>query len=140
MQFTFPYLAALLVTSLVALHAAQAEPPRPNIVFILIDDFGYADCGPYGAKDIRTPHIDRLVREGVKFTDFYANAPVCTPTRCGFITGRWQQRVGLEWAMGFSAESFRRQGTEWVPESEIHPRGLPANGPTLPNLPKPGGF
>jgi len=42
----------------------------------------------------------------VKFTDFYANAPVCTPTRCGFITGRWQQRVGFEWAMGFSAEAF----------------------------------
>src|SRR5262249_17965280 len=57
-------------------RAVQADT-RPNIVFILIDDFGYADCGPYGAKDIRTPHIDRLARDGVKFTDFYSNGPVC---------------------------------------------------------------
>ena len=98
-------LCAMLVSSLSADAAS-----KPNIVFVLIDDFGYADSGPYGAKDIRTPHIDRLAREGVKFTDFYANAPVCTPTRCGFITGRWQQRVGFEWALGFSADSFRRRG------------------------------
>ncbi len=131
--------AILLLTSLPTCRAAAA-PARPNIVFILIDDFGYADCGPYGAKDIRTPHIDRLAREGVKFTDFYANAPVCTPTRCGFITGRWQQRVGFEWAMGFSAESFRRQGTEWVRESDIHALGLPTSVPTLPKLLKSAGY
>ena len=101
----------LLLLSLVLLHRSSAAgAEKPNIVFILIDDFGYADSGPYGAKDIRTPNMDRLAREGVKFTDFYANAPVCTPTRCGFITGRWQQRVGFEWAMGFSAEAFRRRG------------------------------
>ncbi|MCC6884095.1 MAG: sulfatase-like hydrolase/transferase, partial [Verrucomicrobiales bacterium] len=62
------------------------EPP--NIVFILVDDMGYADLGAMGATDIRTPNIDRLAAEGVKMTDFYANAPVCSPTRCGFITGR----------------------------------------------------
>jgi arylsulfatase A len=140
MQPSLKHLAALLLAPLVALHTAQAEPPRPNIVFILIDDFGYADCGPYGAKDIRTPHIDRLAREGVKFTDFYANAPVCTPTRCGFITGRWQQRVGLEWAMGFSAESFRRQETEWVRETDIHGLGLPTSVPTLPKMLKATGY
>ena len=116
------------------------EPRRTNIVFILLDDFGYADCGAYGARDIRTPHIDRLAREGVKFTDFYANAPVCTPTRCGFITGRWQQRVGFEWAMGFSAESFRRQGNEWVRETDIHALGLPTSVPTLPKLLKSAGY
>ncbi|MES2693298.1 MAG: sulfatase-like hydrolase/transferase [Verrucomicrobiota bacterium] len=117
-----------------------AAEPRPNIVFILIDDFGYADCGPYGAKDIRTPHIDRLAREGVKFTDFYANAPVCTPTRCGFITGRWQQRVGLEWAFGFSADSFRRKGSEWVREPDMHALGLPTSVPTLPEALKAAGY
>ncbi|MCI0357939.1 MAG: sulfatase-like hydrolase/transferase [Planctomycetaceae bacterium] len=131
---------SLLVLPLAALEAADAPPSKPNIVFILIDDFGYADSGPYGAKDIRTPHMDRLAREGVKFTDFYANAPVCTPTRCGFITGRWQQRVGLEWAMGFSAESFRRRGTEWVRESDIHGLGLPTSVPTLPKMLKAAGY
>ena len=113
----------LLASLVVFCRTFSAEAARPNIVFILIDDFGYADSGPYGAKDIRTPNMDRLAREGVKFTDFYANAPVCTPTRCGFITGRWQQRVGLEWAMGYSAEAFRRQGDAWVPEKDMAPGG-----------------
>lgn len=134
-------LALLMLLSRMAVTAAGADSnPRPNIVFVLIDDFGYADCGAYGAKDIRTPHIDRLAREGVKFTDFYANAPVCTPTRCGFMTGRWQQRVGFEWAMGFSAESFRRKGDDWVPEKDIHSLGLPTSIPTLPKMLKAAGY
>ncbi|MEQ1852402.1 MAG: sulfatase-like hydrolase/transferase [Chthoniobacteraceae bacterium] len=131
----------LLLLSLVLLHRSSAAgAQKPNIVFILIDDFGYADSGPYGAKDIRTPNMDRLAREGVKFTDFYANAPVCTPTRCGFITGRWQQRVGFEWAMGFSAEAFRRHGDAWVPEKDMHSLGLPTSVPTLPKMLKAAGY
>ena len=125
---------------LLACRAEAAAVTRPNIVFVLVDDMGYADLGCYGARDIRTPHIDRLAREGVRFTDFYANAPVCTPTRCGFITGRWQQRVGFEWAMGFSAESFRRKGSEWVKEPDIHALGLPTTVPTLPKLLKAAGY
>lgn len=123
-------------------HAAQpaGNSQRPNIVFILIDDFGYADCGPYGCEDIRTPHIDRLAREGVKFTDFYANAPVCTPTRCGFVTGRWQQRVGFEWAMGFTAESFRMVDGKLVRETDVHGLGLPTTIPTLPKMLKAAGY
>ncbi len=72
---------------------------KPNVIFILVDDLGYADIGSYGARDIRTPHLDRLAREGVRLTDCYSNGPVCTPTRTGFVTGRYQQRVGLEWAI-----------------------------------------
>jgi arylsulfatase A-like enzyme len=68
-------------------------------VLILTDDMGYADLGCYGCKDIRTPNIDRLAREGTRLTDFYSNGPVCTPTRAALMTGRWQQRVGLEWAI-----------------------------------------
>lgn len=135
-------LSLLLLTATAANREAAGDEAkaRPNMVFVLIDDFGYADCGAYGAKDIRTPHIDRLAREGVKFTDFYSNAPVCTPTRCGFMTGRWQQRVGFEWAMGFSAESFRRQGNDWVPEKDIHALGLPTSIPTLPKMLKAAGY
>jgi arylsulfatase A-like enzyme len=73
---------------------------RPNVVFILADDLGYGDLGVYGARDIRTPALDRLARAGVRFTHGYSNGPVCTPTRAAFITGRYQQRVGLEWATG----------------------------------------
>lgn len=80
--------------------AKATASPRPNLVFILADDLGYADVGCYGAADIKTPNLDRLAKEGVRLTQFYANGPVCTPTRCGFMTGRYQQRVGgLEWAI-----------------------------------------
>ena len=83
--------------------------PRPNVLLILIDDMGYADIGCFGAKDIRTPNIDRLAREGVKLTDCYSNGPVCTPTRCGLMTGRYQQRFGLEWALGPGVKGYGLQ-------------------------------
>lgn len=79
---------------------ALAQPARkPNFIFILVDDMGYADLSSFGSKDIRTPNIDRLAAEGVKLTQMYSNGPVCTPTRAALITGRYQQRVGLEWAI-----------------------------------------
>ena len=75
------------------------KPCRPNVVIVLIDDMGWADLGCYGSKDIHTPHIDQVAKQGVRLTDFYSNGPVCTPTRAALMTGRWQQRVGLEWAI-----------------------------------------
>ena len=76
--------------------AAQNVPPRPNIVMFIMDDLGYGDIGAYGVPDAKTPNIDRIGREGVKLTDFYANHANCSPTRTGFITGRYQQRYGIE--------------------------------------------
>ena len=73
-----------------------AQVPAPNIVLILMDDLGYADIGSFGVPDAKTPNIDRLAREGVKLTDFYANGANCSPTRTGFITGRYQQRFSIE--------------------------------------------
>lgn len=73
--------AAALVLLMPGVATAQGAVPRPNVVVIIADDLGYGDLGSYGAPDIRTPHLDRLAREGVRLTDFYANAPVCTPTR-----------------------------------------------------------
>src|SRR3954454_7925229 len=61
---------------------------QPNIVFILADDLGYGELGCYGQKVIRTPHIDRLAAEGIKFTRCYAGANVCAPSRCALMTGR----------------------------------------------------
>ena len=66
---------------------AQQKDERPNVVFILADDLGYGDVGAYGQKLILTPNIDQLAKEGVKFTDFYAGAPVCSPSRCSLLTG-----------------------------------------------------
>ena len=105
-------LGVLLLALLIALLPAAPETlgaggqqtpadarPKPNVIFILVDDLGYSDIGSYGARDVRTPHLDRLAREGMRLTDCYSNGPVCTPTRAAFITGRYQQRVGLEWAI-----------------------------------------
>jgi len=78
---------------------AQAQPApddRPNIVFILSDDMGYADIGVHGCTDIPTPNIDRIAREGLRFTDAYANASFCTPTRAALMSGQYQQRHGNE--------------------------------------------
>src|SRR5262249_35914882 len=68
--------------------ALAADPPRrPNVVFILADDLGYGDLGCYGQKRIRTPHLDRMAREGMRFTQFYAGSTVCAPSRCALMTG-----------------------------------------------------
>lgn len=135
--FLFPLCIALFA-SLTILNAA--DPKKPNIIFILADDLGYSDLGCMGSPDIRTPNIDRLATEGVKFTDFYANAPVCTPTRTGFITGRWQQRCGLEFAFGYQVEQFRRIRGEWVPEKDIHALGLPLSETTIAQKLKAAGY
>ncbi|HEX4147794.1 MAG TPA: sulfatase-like hydrolase/transferase [Pirellulales bacterium] len=119
---------------------ADAPTRKPNFIFVLVDDLGYGDLGCYGSPDMATPNIDRLAREGVKLTDFYANAPVCSPTRCGFITGRWQQRVGLEWAMGSTAQQQRREGDNWVDEPDIHALGLPTGEVTIASLLKSAGY
>ena len=67
----------------------------PNIVFIFTDDLGYGDLGCFGAKDIKTPNIDRLASEGIKFTEFYSASPLCSPSRAGLLTGRLPQRMGI---------------------------------------------
>lgn len=67
--------------------AAQQPSGKPNVIFILADDLGYGDVGVYGQKLIQTPNIDQLAKEGVRFTDFYAGAPVCSPSRCSLLTG-----------------------------------------------------
>ncbi len=66
---------------------AQGRTRPPNIVFILADDLGYGDVGCYGQQKMKTPHIDKLAGEGMKFTDFYAGDTVCAPSRCCLMTG-----------------------------------------------------
>ena len=77
--------------------AADAAEPKPNILLIYTDDHGWADLGAQGVdKDIRTPHLDQLAKDGVRFTRGYVTAPQCVPSRAGVITGRYQQRFGVE--------------------------------------------
>jgi arylsulfatase A-like enzyme len=94
----------------------RAEERRPSFLFIMADDLGWADLGCYGRDDVATPHLDRLAREGMKFHQAYANSPVCSSTRVGLITGRYQYRlrVGLEEPLG-SNEIGLEPGTTTFP-------------------------
>jgi len=80
--------------------SASNEERRPNFVIVFIDDMGYADVGCFGAEGYKTPNIDRLAAEGTRFTDFYAAASVCTPSRAALLTGCYPQRVSLPNVLG----------------------------------------
>jgi arylsulfatase A-like enzyme len=83
---------------LIAIGFAVAAPAtRPNIVLILADDLGYGDLGCYGGKTVATPHLDRLAREGVRFTDAYVTSPACAPSRLSLMSGAYPQRFGMTW-------------------------------------------
>ena len=94
MKHTFTLLAFLLFAPLIASPAADQSEQKPNIVFILVDDLGYADLGCQGSDDIRTPRIDSLAGQGIRFTDAYVTAPQCGPSRAGIVTGLNQARFG----------------------------------------------
>ena len=94
-----------LVLTLIGLICASgglraADARKPNIIVILADDMGYADIGVNGCKDIPTPHIDSLAKNGVRCTNGYVSHPYCSPTRAGLLTGRYQQRYGHEFNPG----------------------------------------
>jgi len=103
---SLPFLILLVVVSFSCREKASEEPnsSTPNIVFIFTDDLGYGDIGCFGATDIKTPHIDRIANEGIKFTSFLSASPVCSPSRAGLLTGRMPQRMGINAV--FFPESF----------------------------------
>jgi arylsulfatase A-like enzyme len=103
---------------------AAAEPPRPNVILINCDDLGYGDLACYGATDLRTPHLDRMAREGTRFTDFSVTSALCTPSRAALMTGKYPGRVGL------AANVLR-------PDAK---NGLAATEVTLAEIMKPRGY
>jgi len=92
-QKSFLYVA--LVYFLAAAISNAAEPPRPNVVYFLVDDLGMADCGFTGSREIRTPNVDKLAAAGARLDAFYVQ-PVCSPTRAALMTGRYPMRQGLQ--------------------------------------------
>ncbi len=86
-----------LFALLLSTHARAAE--KPNVIIIFADDLGYGDLGSYGAKGYKTPHIDRIAKEGVRFTDFYVSSPVCSASRAALLTGSYHERVGIRNAL-----------------------------------------
>jgi len=90
---------------------------RPNIVFIVADDLGYADLSCCGRRDFSTPNIDRIAERGLRFTQAYANSAVCSATRLALITGRYQYRLplGLEETLPVTTALWKSGQTSWLP-------------------------
>jgi len=95
---------------LAAAPLATAADPKPNVVLIVGDDLGYADLGAYGCKDIPTPNLDSIARNGVRFTDGYVSCPYCSPTRAGLMTGRYQTHFGHEFNPGPAEQAVENFG------------------------------
>lgn len=137
MKFALTLLTALLLAPLVTLHAADAPKPsvKPNFILFLIDDLGWRDLGCQGSTFYRTPNIDQLAKEAVRFTDAYAACAVCSPTRAAVLTGKYPARLLL---------------TDWLPSGRWNPkaklregrflRGLPVEEVTLAEALREGGY
>ncbi|MEP4486016.1 MAG: sulfatase [Halioglobus sp.] len=91
------------------LQVAAGTTSRPNIVVILADDLGYGDVGAYGGTVIDTPHMDQIAREGMRFTNAYSSAPICSPSRAGLLTGRYPLRSGIVQAIQAAGDSLSRR-------------------------------
>src|SRR5215510_5114889 len=106
----------VIVAACCSLAAGKAaEVAKPNIVIILCDDLGYGDLGCYGHPSIRTPNLDRMAVEGMRFTDFYSTAEVCTPSRAALLTGRYPIRSGM---CHDQFRVLRRESMGHLPEDE----------------------
>ncbi|HEY7423324.1 MAG TPA: sulfatase-like hydrolase/transferase, partial [Gemmataceae bacterium] len=90
--FIISLLAFLSIESAKKLQAAEKRTP-PNIVVLFTDDQGYADVGCFGAKGFETPNLDRMAREGMRFTDFHAAQPICSASRAALLTGCYPNRI-----------------------------------------------
>ena len=114
----------LVLLALCPIVAAQGSR-KPNIVYLLADDLGYGEVGCYGQQKIMTPHLDRLAAEGMRFTQHYAGAPVCAPSRCVLMTGR------------HLANAYIRGNKPVRPEGQW---AIPADAVTVPELLKDLGY
>jgi len=113
----------LIASSFIAGSAFTASAQRPNIVFIVADDMGYADCGVQGCLDIPTPNLDGLAKAGIQITNGYVTGAVCSPSRCALMTGRYQQRDGVH---------------DWIrPQSNV---GIQLGVPTIADYLKKAGY
>src|SRR5215207_3748696 len=98
-----------------ASRAFAAPPPQaPNILFVLIDDMGYQDLSCFGGTRVKTPAIDRLASEGMRFTRFYVASPICSPSRCAFLTGQYPGRWRITSFLASREEDKRRGLADWL--------------------------
>ncbi len=117
----------VLILAAVPDSVAAADQIGPNVIVILADDMGYGDAGCYGSRSLKTPYLDRLASEGIRFTDFHSSGTVCSPTRAGLMTGRYQQRAGIP-------------GVVFADPSRNRHHGLHTSEVTLPELLQQAGY
>ena len=122
----------LLIASLTA--SAQPATPRPNIVFILADDLGWTDLACYGSELYETPAIDRLARDGVRFTQNYSACTVCSPTRACILTGKYPARLHItDWIPGLMPVNPKLLVPDWT-------KHLPLEEPTIADALRAAGY
>jgi arylsulfatase A-like enzyme len=119
-----------LFSLVVCLPNVNGEASRPNIIVVFIDDMGWGDFSCFGNKDAKTPHVDRLAAEGIRFEQFYVNSPICSPSRCALTTGQYPQRWNITSYLNNRADNARRGVANW----------LEVKAPTLAGLLKGAGY
>jgi len=126
MKLTLFTLTALLLAPLAVLHAVGApEAPRPNIVFIFADDWGWGDLSCHGHPYLKTPNLDRLAAEGIDFQQFNVLSPVCSPSRTAAVTGNYPARYSIREALTTSpVENKERQQCDWLDPKAVTIAGL----------------
>lgn len=113
-----PLLSRLVLSSLcLAAPTLGAAADRPNIVFLLADDLGFGDLSVQGSESIRTPNLDRLAAEGIRFGQFYVNAPICSASRTSLLTGQYPQRWRITSAITYRRENLERGMADFLPET-----------------------
>lgn len=134
MHLRFLICSFALVAGFVSLAKAESTPQRPNIILMLIDDMGWTDLGCYGSKYYETPNIDRLAREGMKFSQAYSACTVCSPTRAAVLTGKSPARLHItDWIAGHDRPKARLKIPDWTKQ-------LPLEELTLAERLKPLGY
>lgn len=103
-------LAALVIAG--ALSLLQSAVGKPNFVLVMADDLGYGDLGCYGSEEMPTESIDRLAAQGIRLTDYHSNGPVCSPTRAALLTGKYQQRTGVDGVVYADPKANRHEGLQ----------------------------
>src|SRR6478672_5755786 len=119
------FLSSLSAAAASAAISAAQTARKPNIIFIMADDFGYGDLGCYGQKEVMTPNLDRMAGEGLRFTQAYAGCSVCAPSRCTLMTGK------------HTGHAFVRNNKEVKPEGQAP---MPADTFTVAHLMKQAGY
>ena len=129
-QLTFVLSLLLLGNVVRAAEAVAQVAVRPHIIFILADDMGLGDTSCYGGKIAATPQLERLARAGMRFTQYYSASPICSPSRCGLITGQYPSRWNI------TSYLQTRQGNRECEQADF----LDAEAPSLPRVLKEAGY